>query len=106
MYYQLVGQAVVRDNSVNVAGVCAQLGIVNASDGGAAAVSYLVGTPPVVWTYCANEGQTCSFSGVRTVRYGADGTYNYRTNVSGSISCANSVFGDPTPGVVKKCDYQ
>ncbi len=62
-------------------------------------------TPPSTgnWMLCANEGGTCTFSGTHQVRYGANGTYNYQT-ATGSISCTNAVFGDPTPGVVKHCD--
>ncbi len=100
-YYQQVGQNATQDNTIDVTGVCTKLGITN-PDGSAAAVSYVV----PAWTYCANENQTCSFSGVRTVRYGANGTYFTKTNVSPSISCSNAVFGDPTPGVVKTCEYQ
>jgi hypothetical protein len=38
------------------------------------------------------------------VRYGSGGTYAYGTFTS-SVACTNAVFGDPTPGVVKTCDY-
>jgi hypothetical protein len=56
------------------------------------------------WTNCASEGGLCSFSGSRQVRYGANGTYFYRT-ATGSIQCTNSVFGDPLPTVTKACAY-
>jgi galactose oxidase len=56
------------------------------------------------WTSCASEDQTCSFSGTRQVRYGANGTYAYQT-ATGSIACTNAVFGDPAYGVNKSCDY-
>ncbi|MFH1256740.1 MAG: Ig-like domain-containing protein [Candidatus Diapherotrites archaeon] len=56
------------------------------------------------WTFCANEGQTCSFSGTRQVRYGANNTYAYGTYTN-SVSCSNSVFGDPIYGATKHCDY-
>jgi len=55
------------------------------------------------WQRCAEEGGTCTFSGTRQVRYGANGTYAYRT-ATGTISCTNSVFGDPVYGVKKYCD--
>jgi hypothetical protein len=59
---------------------------------------------PETWTTCAPENGTCSFSGKRTVRYGA-GT-NYATKVAaGSIACTNAVFGDPIPQTVKACQY-
>jgi serine protease len=58
----------------------------------------------VTWTACANEGGTCTFSGTRDVRYGAGSTFVSRT-FTGSASCTNAVFGDPTPGVAKSCSY-
>ncbi len=64
---------------------------------------YVETAPPGtnVWARCADEGGTCSFTGVMTVAYGANGSYNYAT--VGSVSCNNSVFGDPASGVVKSC---
>jgi parallel beta-helix repeat protein len=56
------------------------------------------------WTFCANEGGTCSFSGTQQVRYGANGSYAYKT-LSGGTACTNAVFGDPAYGVAKRCDY-
>lgn len=61
-------------------------------------------TPPVTWTGCSAENGTCTFSGTRQVRYGANGTYALRT-ATGSIACSNAVFGDPVYGVVKTCEY-
>ncbi len=54
------------------------------------------------WTYCSDEGQYCSFSGTKEVRYGADGVYAYKTLTDGT-GCDNGVFGDPVPGVPKSC---
>jgi|GEM_PF-2387053 len=56
------------------------------------------------WTKCADEGGTCTFTGTRTVRYGSGTTYNMGTYTN-SVACTNAVFGDPTPGVFKHCDY-
>ena len=56
-----------------------------------------------VWTTCAGEGATCSFTGTQAVRYGASGKYSTGT-FKGSVSCSNTVFGDPAPGVVKSCE--
>ncbi|MGW7257658.1 alpha-L-rhamnosidase-related protein [Streptomyces sp. NPDC054834] len=54
------------------------------------------------FTRCAGEGGTCSFSGSRSVAYGAD-TYTYKT-VTGSTACTNYSFGgDPAPNLVKSC---
>src|SRR5262249_24775792 len=60
--------------------------------------------PSPTWTFCANENQTCTFSGTKLVRYGANGTYVQQTATT-SISCSNATFGDPVFGVVKHCDY-
>jgi len=61
---------------------------------------------PVVetWTNCAVEGANCTFTGTRTVRYGANGIYATKV-VNGAIACANWVFGDPVYGVTKSCSY-
>ena len=62
-------------------------------------------TPPAgKWTHCANEGANCVLPGTQTVRYGANGSYA-SGSYTNSVACSNSVFGDPTPGVVKSCDY-
>jgi hypothetical protein len=53
------------------------------------------------WVYCSAEGATCVVPGTRLVRYGANGTYFYKT-VSSSIACNNSTWGDPAVGVGKK----
>ncbi len=51
---------------------------------------------------CANERERCEFSGVRTVRYGDGTTFAYNI-VENGTECTNTVFGDPVPGVKKKC---
>ena len=56
-----------------------------------------------VWTTCAGEGGTCSFTGTQAVRYGANGKYAAGT-FKGSVSCSNAVFGDPAPGYGKSCE--
>ncbi|MEU9881840.1 MGH1-like glycoside hydrolase domain-containing protein [Streptomyces phaeochromogenes] len=54
------------------------------------------------FTRCAGEGGTCSFSGTRSVAYGA-GTYRYKT-VTDSTACTNTAFGgDPASDLVKSC---
>lgn len=62
--------------------------------------------PPVVetWTACGNEGATCTFTGTRSVRYGANGVYASQV-FAGGTACTNAVFGDPIYGVVKGCSY-
>jgi len=54
------------------------------------------------WTFCANEGGTCAFTGTMDVRYGANGFYVYKT-LSNGTPCTNGVFGDPIYGTVKQC---
>jgi len=56
------------------------------------------------WVQCADENQYCSFSGTRTVQYGANGVYVYRTITNGT-TCSNAIFGDPIFGVAKHCSY-
>jgi len=58
----------------------------------------------VTWTSCANEGATCTFSGTREVRFGANGIYTSKV-IAGSTPCTSAVFGDPIHGVAKTCSY-
>lgn len=61
---------------------------------------------PTGWTFCASEGNQCSFSGTKEVRYGANGYYFYRI-LTGGTPCTNAVFGgDPIYGAGKQCDYR
>ncbi|MBI2031673.1 MAG: type II secretion system protein [Candidatus Levybacteria bacterium] len=61
-------------------------------------------TPVENWIACAGEGQVCSFTGTKTVRYGANGSFAYGTFTDG-VACSNSVFGDPAWGFSKKCYF-
>jgi parallel beta-helix repeat protein len=54
------------------------------------------------WTFCANEGGLCAFTGTKEVQYGANGSYSYKT-LTGGTACTNAVFGDPLPGKWKHC---
>ena len=60
---------------------------------------------PAGYTFCANEDQTCSFSGIASVAYGANGAFNYLP-ATNSIACNNATFGDPVPNIAKACYYQ
>jgi len=64
------------------------------------------GGGPAGFGYCATEGGNCSFSGTKTVAYGANGKFFFWTGVSGGSACSNNVFGDPISGVGKKCFIQ
>lgn len=65
---------------------------------------FQTGTPPVRWIRCATEGGVCKVPGSTQVRYGIDGKYATKTTIK-TISCTNAMFGDPYPGVEKRCDY-
>lgn len=57
---------------------------------------------PLGFTQCATEGNTCSFSGVREVWYGARTSWK-TAPASNGVACTNGVFGDPIVGVAKAC---
>jgi hypothetical protein len=65
---------------------------------------YVEAAPPAanVWARCADENGTCSFTGLMTVAYGANGSYRYAT-LGGGTPCTNAVFGDPAAGTAKSC---
>lgn len=52
----------------------------------------------------ADEGQTFTLPGERTVRYGVGERWIERS-ISGSAHCSNAYFGeDPAPGIKKRCE--
>lgn len=58
------------------------------------------------WRFCADEGRTCDAgNGSAEVRFGANGRYATRT-VTGRIECNTGRFGDPAPGVRKRCEVR
>jgi len=59
---------------------------------------------PSGYTKCAKDGETCSFSGTRSVAYGKSGTFVY-ANLTGPITCSASLF--PSIGVAnpRYCSY-
>jgi len=61
-------------------------------------------TTTTSWTGCASEGGTCSFSGTREVRFGANGVFTSKM-ITASTPCTTAVFGDPIRGVAKSCSY-
>ena len=61
------------------------------------------GAPPGFGTACAAENGNCAFSGQKTVAYGANGAFLYKTFVGGT-ACTVAAFGaDPLFGVAKSC---
>jgi|GEM_PF-1433693 len=60
-------------------------------------------TGPAGFAFCANEYQTCNFSGTYEVAYGTAGKYVTRIDSNG-LPCNNTTFGtDPYPGRLKGC---
>ncbi|GAA4117726.1 hypothetical protein ACFFTN_09105 [Aminobacter aganoensis] len=57
------------------------------------------------WTVCANENGFCDFYGRKRVRYGTMGSYEEGVFRDG-VECDNDTFGDPAPGVRKRCYIQ
>lgn len=57
------------------------------------------------WTECAREHEFCEFRGRRMVRYGAKGRFAEGVFRNG-VDCGNRAFGDPAPGVSKRCYIQ
>ena len=59
--------------------------------------------PPIdEFTFCATEGDVCVFKGKVEVRYGANGSFVFKT-LNNSTACTNKVFGDPAPDTPKEC---
>lgn len=102
-FFDTTQSDVTRDDNADVDSACAQAGITQ-PNGDPANSEAVIGT--IDWTHCANENQSCTFSGIKDVRYGADTRWVEQQNVNGSISCRNGVFGDPAPGTVKTCQYR
>jgi hypothetical protein len=56
------------------------------------------------YTFCASEYQNCALSGTMDVAYGAQGSYVFKSGLSGTIGCGNATFGsDPAYGWTKGC---
>lgn len=74
-------------------------------------VTYSAPPPPTTtaWTFCANEYETCAFSGTRRVRFGLNTSWVERdlTAVNGGVACRLATFGsDPVVGVTKRCELR
>ncbi|HEY1122415.1 MAG TPA: hypothetical protein VGE67_12475 [Haloferula sp.] len=55
------------------------------------------------YLYCADSGSSYNFgTTVVDVAYGAEGSFYYKTGVTGSIAFNTATFGDPAPGKAKK----
>jgi hypothetical protein len=58
-------------------------------------------TPPAGFEIIAEQGQTISLDQATDVAYGAAGSFNYKSEVTGSIIFDDATFGDPLPGYFK-----
>jgi len=79
-------------------------GVFGDPNNGTVKACYLESVPPAtnVWSQCAAENGTCSFTGTMTVAFGANGKFTYQTLTNGT-ACTDGVFGDPNVGTVKAC---
>ena len=69
-----------------------------------ASSAYAATDYPSGYTKCAKDGETCSFSGTRSVAYGKAGTFVY-ANLTGPISCTSSRFPATSVGTPRYCSY-
>jgi hypothetical protein len=56
------------------------------------------------WAQCAKEGEVCSFSGTRLVRFGVDGKWLYSV-AENSVDCSTKTFGRLEGQRKKTCEY-
>ncbi len=61
---------------------------------------------PPGYTYCASENQSFTLPSLCHVAYGANNSFSYLYNQTGTITFNNTNFGDPAPGVVKSGYYK
>ncbi|HYJ41075.1 MAG TPA: hypothetical protein VEW08_09805, partial [Steroidobacteraceae bacterium] len=59
---------------------------------------------PSGYTKCAKDGETCTFSGTRSVAYGKSGTFVY-ANLTGPITCSASLFPSISVATPRYCSY-
>src|SRR6186713_2903221 len=59
---------------------------------------------PSGYTKCAKDGETCSFSGTRSVAYGKSGSFVY-ANLTGPITCSASLFPSTNVATPRYCSY-
>ena len=59
---------------------------------------------PTGFTKCAKEGETCSFSGTRSVAYGKAGTFVFAT-LTGPFTCSGSLFPAINVDTPRYCSF-
>lgn len=61
---------------------------------------------PVGYIQAAVENQSVNFDRPVDLAYGANGSYYYRSNISGNVTFNNATFGDPIVGTFKRGYYK
>jgi hypothetical protein len=73
------------------------------------ATGMLLGAPPEAQAQglvpCAREHEFCRVPYSTRVIYGVPGRSVEMFVRGGGVPCSNRVFGDPAPGIVKRCAY-
>jgi len=69
-----------------------------------AAASHAATDSPSGFTKCAKEGETCSFSGSRSVAYGKSGTFVFAT-LTGPITCSAALFPAINVDTPRYCSF-
>ena len=54
------------------------------------------------WITCAQQDQQCDVDGMGIVRYGVDGSWDYRV-ITDNVICDGRFFRDPAAGAAKSC---
>jgi hypothetical protein len=60
---------------------------------------------PQSWIFCANQFSGCTFSGLRTVRFGANGVYVYADHFEGLFLCNGEHMGSVPNVANPRCEY-
>jgi hypothetical protein len=98
-----IGGANTDGNYIYFTGVQPGVYLVQYSDG------VNCGPTPEQWTFCAAEMGNCTVTGVKRIRFGRDGKYDYAIvdGGAGPVACTTTTFGgnDPIPNTVKACSY-
>jgi hypothetical protein len=90
-YSRVYETVLVPQRRIEQIAVAMKLRLVVLTCGFGFAMLILSATAQTEWTSCATEGGFCTFSGTQQVRYGANGSYFYKT-LSEGTPCTNSVF--------------
>jgi subtilisin family serine protease len=58
---------------------------------------------PAGYTWCANEGGTCTLSAVNDLAFGANGMFTAQFGRTGNVPCTTAVFGEIASGQLRAC---